>query len=87
MVSPPQQQQQEEEQRFPLPDLSAAPQIKSDADEQSAGVERGGGRGERVRKKKQNRNRIGTRRVSSCDSTWRERRTRVETGKWDRNTK
>ncbi len=28
MVPPQQQQQQEEEQRFPLPDLSAAPQIK-----------------------------------------------------------
>ncbi len=27
--APPQQQQQEEEQRFPLPDLSAAPQIKT----------------------------------------------------------
>ncbi len=28
MVPPQQQQQQQEEQRFPLPDLSASPQIK-----------------------------------------------------------
>ncbi len=35
MVPPPPHQQQQEEQRFPLPDLSAAPQIKRATDKKS----------------------------------------------------
>ncbi len=42
MVPPQQQQQEKEEQRFPLPDLSAAPQIKSAGPQSRKGR---GGRG------------------------------------------